>query len=116
MIRRTVWTLAAATAALTVAGTAAALPVLAQNGHASRTDGQVLASRASASTAAPDTSGPAAYFAASLVGRNEVPVAGKPAVGDPDGRAVELLRVQGNAAEALTNPAPPSRRCARECR
>lgn len=103
MIRRTVWTLAAATAALTVAGTAAALPVLAQNGHASRTGGQVLASRASASTAAPDTSGPAAYFAASLVGRNEVPVAGKPAVGDPDGRAVELLRVQGNQVSfALT--------------
>jgi hypothetical protein len=36
------------------------------------------------------------YFAARLVGKNEVPVAGKPAVGDPDGSATGLIRLQGN--------------------
>ncbi|BFU42560.1 CHRD domain-containing protein [Krasilnikovia sp. MM14-A1004] len=38
----------------------------------------------------------ARYFAATLRGRNEVPVAGGPAVGDPDGEATGLVRVQGN--------------------
>jgi hypothetical protein len=37
------------------------------------------------------------YFGAALNGRNEVRGApGSPAVGDPDGKAVELLRIQGN--------------------
>jgi hypothetical protein len=36
------------------------------------------------------------YFAARLVGKNEVPVAGAPAVGDPDGSATGLIRLQGN--------------------
>jgi hypothetical protein len=35
------------------------------------------------------------YFAARLSGRNEVPVAGKPAVGDPDGSATGVMRLQG---------------------
>jgi hypothetical protein len=38
----------------------------------------------------------AMFFAAALNGRNEIPVAGGPAVGDPDGQAVELLRIKGN--------------------
>ncbi|WP_131742191.1 CHRD domain-containing protein [Actinomadura roseirufa] len=38
----------------------------------------------------------AVYFAASLNGRNEVPVPGGPAVGDRDGTAIALLRVQGD--------------------
>jgi hypothetical protein len=38
----------------------------------------------------------ARFFAATLRGRNEVPVAGGPAVGDPDGRAAGIVRVQGN--------------------
>ncbi|GAB1640150.1 CHRD domain-containing protein [Krasilnikovia sp. MM14-A1259] len=36
------------------------------------------------------------FFAATLRGRDEVPVAGGPAVGDPDGEATGLVRVQGN--------------------
>ncbi|MFI7601390.1 CHRD domain-containing protein [Actinoplanes sp. NPDC049681] len=36
------------------------------------------------------------YFVAALRGGNEVPVAGGPAVGDKDGRATGLVRVQGN--------------------
>ncbi|MGP9019279.1 CHRD domain-containing protein [Streptomyces sp. BR1] len=37
----------------------------------------------------------ATYFVASLRGANEVPVAGKPAVGDPDGAALEFVRIKG---------------------
>jgi hypothetical protein len=36
------------------------------------------------------------FLAARLTGRNEVPVAGKPAVGDPDGSATGIVRVQGD--------------------
>lgn len=36
------------------------------------------------------------FLAAQLNGRNEVPVAGKPAVGDPDGSATGIVRVQGD--------------------
>lgn len=36
------------------------------------------------------------FFAARLTGRNEVPVAGKPAVGDPDGSATGVIRLQGD--------------------
>ncbi|MCO6010061.1 CHRD domain-containing protein [Actinoallomurus purpureus] len=36
------------------------------------------------------------FLAARLSGRNEVPVAGKPAVGDPDGSATGVVRVQGD--------------------
>ncbi|GAA1803557.1 CHRD domain-containing protein [Planosporangium flavigriseum] len=39
----------------------------------------------------------ATYLVAALNGRNEVPgAAGSPAAGDKDGRAVEVLRIQGN--------------------
>jgi hypothetical protein len=38
----------------------------------------------------------AVYFAARLSGKNEVQVAGKPKVGDPDGSATGLVRLQGN--------------------
>jgi CHRD domain len=40
--------------------------------------------------------GPAVFLAADLTGSNEVPVTGGPKVGDPDGHAVEVLRVQGD--------------------
>ncbi|MEY9963548.1 hypothetical protein ABIA33_001581 [Streptacidiphilus sp. MAP12-16] len=111
--RRAAWTLAA-TAALTVAATTAAYPVLADSGRTAAKAGSGTGSGAgsasgaamsgmsgmsampAAATVTPDTSGTAVYLAASLIGRNEVPVAGKPKVGDPDGRAVELLRIQGN--------------------
>ncbi|QPL93625.1 CHRD domain-containing protein [Streptomyces clavuligerus] len=36
------------------------------------------------------------YFVASLNGANEVPVAGGPAVGDRDGRALQFVKVQGD--------------------
>lgn len=36
------------------------------------------------------------FLKADLQGRNEVPVAGKPAVGDPDGSATGVIRVQGD--------------------
>ncbi len=36
------------------------------------------------------------FFAARLTGSNEVPVAGKPAVGDPDGSATGIVRMQGD--------------------
>ncbi|MCO8275532.1 CHRD domain-containing protein [Actinoplanes sp. TRM 88003] len=36
------------------------------------------------------------YFAATMSGDQEVPTAGGPAVGDPDGRATAVVRVQGN--------------------
>ncbi|MFJ4633795.1 CHRD domain-containing protein [Streptomyces sp. NPDC088847] len=38
----------------------------------------------------------ATFFASALNGNNEVPVAGKPAVGDKDGHALALMRIQGN--------------------
>ncbi|MFJ4633948.1 CHRD domain-containing protein [Streptomyces sp. NPDC088847] len=38
----------------------------------------------------------ATFFGGVLNGNNEVPVAGKPAVGDKDGRAVALMRIQGH--------------------
>jgi hypothetical protein len=46
--------------------------------------------------AADPTTGTPVFLAAELSGRNEVPVPGGPAVGDPDGRAVEVLKIQGN--------------------
>ncbi|MEU4197963.1 CHRD domain-containing protein [Kribbella sp. NPDC026611] len=39
---------------------------------------------------------PARYFAASLSGRNEIPTSGGPAVGDPDGRAMAVVRIKGD--------------------
>jgi hypothetical protein len=48
-----------------------------------------------AGTPAP-AGGPATFLVAALNGRNEVPVAGSPTAGDPDGQAVEILRIQGN--------------------
>jgi hypothetical protein len=42
------------------------------------------------------TAGKAVFLRAELNGRDEVPTAGGPAVGDKDGRAVEVIRIQGN--------------------
>ncbi|MEC3981168.1 CHRD domain-containing protein [Amycolatopsis sp. H20-H5] len=42
------------------------------------------------------TPGAPVFFAAELTGRAEIPVAGGPAVGDPDGHATEVVRIQGN--------------------
>jgi hypothetical protein len=43
-----------------------------------------------------DTSGSATFLVAELNGRNEVPVAGGPAVGDQDGKAKQIVKIQGN--------------------
>ncbi|MFF7415357.1 CHRD domain-containing protein [Streptomyces lydicus] len=43
-----------------------------------------------------DRSARAEYFVARLKGTNEVPVAGGPAVGDKDGRAVAVIKVKGS--------------------
>ncbi|MEV0470692.1 CHRD domain-containing protein, partial [Streptomyces prunicolor] len=44
----------------------------------------------------PENAPGARYFTSILTGDNEVPVKGKPAVGDKDGSAVALMRVQGD--------------------
>ncbi|MFG3586166.1 CHRD domain-containing protein [Streptomyces sp. NPDC047990] len=53
----------------------------------------------------------ATYFTSVLTGDNEVPVKGKPAVGDKDGTAVALMRIQGDEvsfAFAWTGTATPT--------
>ncbi|WP_436758046.1 CHRD domain-containing protein [Streptosporangium sp. V21-05] len=48
-------------------------------------------------TAGTATAGTAdAYFAGTLLGRNEVPVSGGPAVGDKNGKAIAVVRIRGN--------------------
>jgi len=83
--------LAASVAAAAVLGTGGALAVasmaLAHNDPAPSP---------AASGKPADPTGGATFLAAVLEGRNEVPVAGGPAVGDPDGQAIELLRIKGN--------------------
>ncbi|HEU4422977.1 MAG TPA: CHRD domain-containing protein, partial [Pilimelia sp.] len=44
----------------------------------------------------PAGGGSGEFFVADLNGRNEVPVAGGPAVGDPDGKARATIRIQGD--------------------
>jgi hypothetical protein len=85
--KRSRW--AASIAAAAVIGTAGALAAaqiaLAHNGSKHLTSGTPT-----------DPTGGATFLAAVLDGRNEVPVAGGPAVDDPDGQAIEVLRVKGN--------------------
>jgi hypothetical protein len=81
--------LAASIAAAAVLGTGAALAA-AQMAQAHDEHG-------TPTTAAADSTGAATFLVAALNGRNEVPgPAGSPKVGDPDGQAVAVLRVQGN--------------------
>jgi hypothetical protein len=54
------------------------------------------ADAAAAAAATATTTGPITFLAAELNGRNEVPVPNGPKVGDPDGRAIEVFRIQGN--------------------
>ncbi|MFJ9627221.1 CHRD domain-containing protein [Streptomyces sp. NPDC091280] len=76
-----------AAAAVLVAGLCAATPALAHDGHGSG---------ARASAAAVSATEPAVSLIAQLSGDQEVPVKGGPAVGDPDGRAVALVKVKGD--------------------
>jgi hypothetical protein len=51
---------------------------------------------ATATATTATATGPATFLAAELTGRNEVPAPNGPKVGDPDGRAIEVIRIQGN--------------------
>ncbi|WP_433258484.1 CHRD domain-containing protein [Streptosporangium sp. CA-135522] len=55
----------------------------------------VDASASAASSAGTSSGGEGVYLVSSLLGRNEVPGTGG-AVGDPDGRAVEVLKIKGS--------------------
>ncbi|MEU9013058.1 CHRD domain-containing protein [Streptomyces sp. NPDC048479] len=90
---------AAVTAAAIVLGVAGVTPALAHSGHDGHGEhasagGQASAGNASAFTK--PSSGHALAFAAHLSGANEVPVKGGPAVNDPDGKAVALVKVKGD--------------------
>src|SRR2546421_716513 len=81
--------LALSIAAAAAAGTLATVGVSAM----------ALAHNSNGGTGAPapaSGTGDATFLVGVLVGRNEVPVAGGPAVGDPDGQAVEVIRIKGN--------------------
>ncbi|OLB78831.1 MAG: hypothetical protein AUI14_12190 [Actinobacteria bacterium 13_2_20CM_2_71_6] len=83
--------LAATIAAAAVFGTAGALAAAQMAQAHDGTDGSPPAG------AAVDTTGPATFLVASLSGRNEIPgPAGSPAVNDPDGQAVTVVRIKGN--------------------
>ncbi|MFJ3772089.1 CHRD domain-containing protein [Streptomyces sp. NPDC090075] len=76
-----------AAVAVLVAGLCATSPALAHDGHGTG---------ARSSTAAVPATEPAVSLIAQLSGDQEVPVKGGPAVGDPDGRAVALVKVKGD--------------------
>ncbi|TDD84727.1 CHRD domain-containing protein [Actinomadura rubrisoli] len=73
-----------------VAAATGGMPGIAGASTRSR-DGAQAGTRAGAQAA-----GSATFLAASLNGRNEVPAPGGPAVGDRDGKAIALIRVQGD--------------------
>ncbi|WP_433571449.1 CHRD domain-containing protein [Streptomyces sp. CA-251247] len=80
-----------------VLGVAGVTPAVAHggghgNGHSTQQGG----SSSAASTFTKPSTGRALTFAAELSGANEVPVAGGPAVNDPDGKAVALVKVKGD--------------------
>ncbi len=77
--------LAVTIAAATVFGTGVALAA-----------GQVALAHSDPPPAPVDPTNAGTFLAAVLDGRNEVPVAGGPAVNDRDGQAIELIRIKGN--------------------
>ncbi|MFD0683040.1 CHRD domain-containing protein [Actinomadura fibrosa] len=88
---------------------AAAALIATGAGVAAATGGLPGISHASADE--PVGGGEVTFLAASLNGRNEVPVKGGPAVGDRDGSAVAVIRVQGDRlwyALRWTNIAAPT--------
>ncbi|MEW2087115.1 CHRD domain-containing protein [Streptomyces sp. NPDC005283] len=90
---------AAVTAAAIVLGVAGVTPALAHGGHDGHGEHASAGGRTSADNAGTFTkpsSGHALTFAAHLSGANEVPVKGGPAVNDPDGKAVALVKVKGD--------------------
>ncbi|MEU6196708.1 CHRD domain-containing protein [Streptomyces sp. NPDC047061] len=73
--------------AVLATGLGATSPALAHGGHGTAS--------AAPATAVPATE-PAVSLIAQLSGDQEIPVKGGPAVGDPDGRAVALVKVKGD--------------------
>jgi hypothetical protein len=92
---RTRLALSITAAALATAGTLAAASM------ASAHNGSDHGGMAGAQPAA-NATGDATFLVALMEGRNEVPVAGGPKVGDPDGQAFEVLRIQGNQISFAT--------------
>jgi hypothetical protein len=91
------------TAAAIVLGIAGVTPALAHGGHGQHGEqgeqggtGTSGKNSKHAGTFTKPASGRAVTFAATLTGANEVPVAGGPAVNDPDGKAVALVKVKGD--------------------
>lgn len=72
-----------------------AAPANAPAGDPAQKDGQG-ADPAAAGVGAADSGGEELFFAAGLRGANEVPGNDGKAVGDPDGRAIALVKVKGN--------------------
>ncbi|MFE7117487.1 CHRD domain-containing protein [Streptomyces sp. NPDC057654] len=94
------FTVVASTAAV-VAVTAAGVTFATRSGDTDRTGGSRATASSQATTGAVGDAGGtggsgSTYYAGSLNGRNEVPKAGGPAVGDKDGKAIAFLRVQGD--------------------
>ncbi|WP_406268431.1 CHRD domain-containing protein [Streptomyces sp. NBC_00191] len=86
----------AVTAASIVLGVAGVTPAVAHGGHGGHDGGSSSNAGGSAGTFTKHSSGRALTFAAQLSGANEVPVQGGPAVNDPDGKAVALVKVKGD--------------------
>lgn len=72
------------------------LPVLIMTVAVSTTQSSAQAPVAPGASANQTAAGATVFLSASLNGRNEVPTPGGPAVGDPDGRAESVVRIQGN--------------------
>lgn len=86
----------AVSAAVFATGLLATSPALAHEGHGSH--GAMGTSESAAASPPPAVSPnePAVSLIAQLSGDQEVPVKDGPAVGDPDGKAVALVKVKGN--------------------
>ncbi|MFE6946609.1 CHRD domain-containing protein [Streptomyces chartreusis] len=84
-------------AGLMAIGAASATPALADGGHNGHGSpgADVTQTNVNSKPQAP-ARGPATFFAASLTGAAEVPVANGPAVGDPDGKATALVTLKGD--------------------
>ncbi|MGW7367129.1 CHRD domain-containing protein [Streptomyces sp. NPDC054841] len=88
----------AVTAAAIVIGVAGVTPAIAHGGHDSHGSGAGGGGTktGNAATFTTPAAGKAVTLAAELSGANEVPVQGGPAVNDPDGKAIALVKVKGD--------------------
>ncbi|GAA1357089.1 CHRD domain-containing protein [Streptomyces beijiangensis] len=93
------------TAVAAAAGIAfAVLPASADSGNAGNAGHAGHQGHGAAVAVESDTgSSGGALFVASMRGANEIPVKDKPAVGDPDGTALELIQVKGDQVSVTVN-------------